>query len=207
MQILEKLQERPWYFQFTLFSVIGLLVFILFYHFVTKSVRASTTELEQQVKKLQKENAQAQIASQRINEFRANYETARHDYEELKALLPEQRELTTVLQGLQERARNRLTVRRFTPKDDIQQDYFSGKPIEVEVSGSYNNIGEFFAQMAAYQRIVSITDFKVIQSSDQYGGRSVDGQFNLTAYYASPEKLKSGPATKGKKKGKKEGKK
>ena len=77
-------------------------------------------------------NAQAQIASQRLNEFRAVYKAREEEYEELKALLPEQRELTMVLQGVQDRARsNGLVLRKFLPKDDIQEGNYSGKKIEV----------------------------------------------------------------------------
>ncbi|HEX6625757.1 MAG TPA: hypothetical protein VF064_18720, partial [Pyrinomonadaceae bacterium] len=62
--------------------------------------------------------------------------------------------------------------------------------------------GQFFAQMASYQRIVSITDFKIMRLKgnrlkDVTEGRTVDAQFLLTAYYVSPEKLQTAaPAAK-----------
>ncbi|MGI9106145.1 MAG: type 4a pilus biogenesis protein PilO, partial [Pyrinomonadaceae bacterium] len=105
---------------------------------------------------------------------------------------PEQRELTSVLQGIQERARSsRLSFTSFMPKDEVQEDFYAGKRIQVGVSSSYNRLGGFFAQIAAYQRIVSITDFKVSRLSEQHVGRTVDAQFTLTAYYASNEKLQN----------------
>ncbi|HEX8852747.1 MAG TPA: type 4a pilus biogenesis protein PilO, partial [Pyrinomonadaceae bacterium] len=77
--------------------------------------------------------------------------------------------------------------------DEVQQDFYTGKPIEVEVTGTYNNVGAFFASIASYQRIVSVTDFKVAQVKDQKEGenRSINAKFLLTAYYASPEKLQN----------------
>lgn len=188
---LANLQEKPWFVQLAVFGLVAALLYGGFWYMVTSSTRAETTSLNEQIAKLQQDNERARIASQRINDFRAAYARAQADYEELKALLPEQREVTSVLQGLQERARGRLTVRRFTPKEDFQQDFYSGKPIEVEVSSSYNNLGAFFAQMAAYQRIVSITDFKVTQMSEQNSNKTIDAQFLLTAYYVSAEKLQN----------------
>ena len=188
---LETLQDKPWYLQFVIFVTVALAVYGGFWYFMTSGTRAETRELEEKVATLRQANARAQIASQRLNEFKVSYERAQADYDDLKALLPEQRELTTVLQGVQERARGRLSVRRFSPKDDVQQDFYTGKPIEVEVTGTYNNLGAFYAQMAAYQRIVSITDFKVVQVKEQRGGKTIDAQFLLTAYYLSPEKLQS----------------
>lgn len=192
---LDALQQKPWHFQFAVFGFVALLIYGGFWYFVTSGTRAETTELQAQVDKLQQENARAQIASQRLNDFKAAYARTQADYEDLKALLPEQRELTTVLQGIQDRARGRLSVTRFSPKEDVQQDFYAGKPIEVEVSSSYNKLGAFFAQIAAYQRIVSITDFKVSRLKEQNAGNTVDAQFLLTAYYASNEKLQSVPKT------------
>ncbi|HJQ33364.1 MAG TPA: type 4a pilus biogenesis protein PilO [Pyrinomonadaceae bacterium] len=190
---LDGLQEKPWYMHLAVFGGVALVVYGAFYYFVTSGTRAETAEVETQVEQLQRANAGAQIASQRLTEFKATYERAKADYEDLKALLPEQRELTMILANVQDRARGRLTLRKFTPKDEVQQDFYTGKPVAVEVSGSYNNLGQFFAQMASYQRIVSITDFKVTKLKDskdtQADGDTLSAEFLLTAYYVSPDKL------------------
>jgi type IV pilus assembly protein PilO len=188
---LDALQQKPWYYQLAVFGLVALLIYGGFWYFVTSGTRAETQDLQAQVDKLQQENARAQIASQRLNDFKAAYASAQADYEDLKALLPEQRELTSVLQGVQDRARGRLSITRFTPKEDVQEDFYAGKPVEIEVSSSYNNLGAFFAQIAAYQRIVSISDFKLSRMKEQSAGKTVDAQFLLTAYYASSEKLQS----------------
>ncbi|HEX8118598.1 MAG TPA: type 4a pilus biogenesis protein PilO, partial [Pyrinomonadaceae bacterium] len=195
---LDALQEKPWYLQFAVFGVIALVVYGAFWYFVTRSTRAETAEIESKVEQLLRSNAGAVVASQRLNEFKANYERAKADYEDLKLLLPEQRELTMVLQNVQDRAKGRLTLTKFSPQDEVQQDFYTGKPVQIEVTGSYNNLGQFFAQMASYQRIVSITDFKVSKmAADKAAGdlktnQTVSASFLVTAYYVSPEKLDGG---------------
>jgi type IV pilus assembly protein PilO len=195
---LDALQDKPWYVHLAAFGAIALLVYGVFYYFVTSGTRAETAEVEAQVVQLQSANAGAQIASQRLNEFKANYTRAQADYEDLKALLPEQRELTTVLANVQDRAKGKLTLRKFTPKDDEQQELYAAKPVEIEVTGTYNQIGQFFSQMASYQRIVSITDFKVTKLKenllkDKKDGKTVNAVFTLKAYYVAPEKLQPAP--------------
>jgi type IV pilus assembly protein PilO len=192
---LDTLQEKPWYIQLAVFGGLALLVYAGFWYFVTSGTRAEAKDLNDKVAVLKGQNAQAQIASQRLNEFRAAYASRQAEYDELKALLPEQRELTSVLQGVQDRARgSRLSLRRFSPKEDLQQDFYSGKPIEVEVTSSFASLRQFFDQMAKYQRIVSISDFKINQAPDQNANRSIDAQFLLTAYYVSAEKLQTSAA-------------
>lgn len=183
------LLDKPWHLQLLLCSLVAALLYGGFWYLVIKGKSDQTAEINKQVEQLQQANAASQAASQRINEVRATYARTQADYADLVALLPEQRELTNVLASLQERARGQLTLRRFTPKEDFKKEFYSGKPIEVEVTGAYNKLGKFFAQMAAYQRIVSITDFNIKGMDEQKTGRTIDGQFTLTAYYVSPEQL------------------
>ncbi|MDH3530188.1 MAG: type 4a pilus biogenesis protein PilO, partial [Acidobacteriota bacterium] len=132
----------------------------------------------------------AKIATQRINEFRTLYATKEQEYDELKVLLPEQREITNVLQGLQDTAgQSRLIVSRFSPREDSQQEFIMAKPVEVEVDSNFNNLRDFFDKMAKLQRIVSITDFSLKQLDNQTANKTLHAQFLLTAYYASPDDL------------------
>jgi Tfp pilus assembly protein PilO len=184
------LKAVPWYLRLTIFVVVAAVFYGAFYYFVTSGTRKETKAMNAEIAQLLPRNAQAQIASQRLNEFRAIYRARQEEYDELKALLPEQRELTMVLQGLQDRARNTgLTFRRFNPKEDVQQENYSGKKIEVGVSSSFAQLRAFFEQVAHYQRIVSITNFELKQIDKQSPMQTVEARFDLTAFYVSAESL------------------
>lgn len=190
------LQTMPWYLRLIMFVAVAGVMYGGFWYFITRPTRAQTKELNDEIALLLPKNAQAQIASQRLNEFRAVYKAREEEYEELKALLPEQRELTMVLQGVQDRARNNgLVLRKFIPKDDLQQENYSGKRIEVSVTSSFASLRAFFEQLAQYQRIVSITNFQLNQLEKPSGSKTVDATFDLTAYYVSAEKLQKPSAT------------
>lgn len=186
--------SKPWYLKLGVFVVLALLVFGGFWYLFISSTRAETQEINDKIAVLLPKNAQAQIAKQRLGEFQAAYKARQQEYEELKALLPEQRELTTVLQGVQDRARSSsLSLRRFSPKDDFQQDFYNGKKIEIGVNSSFAGLRSFFEQMAHYQRIVSITNFEIKQVDKEAKGKTVDAKFDMTAYYVSAEKLQKSP--------------
>jgi Tfp pilus assembly protein PilO len=185
----------PWYLRFGIFAVIALVVYGGFYYFVTSGTRKDTKDLQSQIETLKKANAEAQIASQRLSEFRAAYKNKQEELAELNALLPEQRELTKVLEGIQDRARlTGLSLRKFSPKDDVQQDFYSGKKIDVAVQSSFSGLRSFFDQMAHYQRIVSINNFEVKQLDKQALSKTIEARFDLTAYYVSAEKLQKAAA-------------
>jgi len=185
-----KIQALPWYLRLTAFVVVAGTLYAGFWYFVTRGTRIETQAMQTEIAELRAKNAQAQIASQRLNEFRAIYKAREEEYDELKALLPEQRELTMVLQGLQDRAKNNgLTLTRFNPGADLQQDNYSGKKIEVNVTSSFAALRAFFEQLAHYQRIVSVTNFELRQLDNQQSGKTVNARFDLTAYYVSAESL------------------
>jgi Tfp pilus assembly protein PilO len=184
------LKSVPWYLRLMVFVFVAGAFYGAFWYFITSGTRKETKAMEAEIAQLLPRNAQAQIASQRLNEFRAIYKARQEEYDELKALLPEQRELTMVLQGLQDRARNTgLIFRRFNPKEDVQQENYSGKKIEVGVSSSFAALRAFFEQVAQYQRIVSITNFDLKQIDKQSPNQTVEARFDLTAFYVSAESL------------------
>jgi type IV pilus assembly protein PilO len=188
--MIEKLKNMKWYFQLIMLVVVAGLLYASVWYFVTGPTREEVAQLSEQVTQLRAKNEAARIATQRINEFRALYASKAAEYEELKVLLPEQREITNVLQGLQENARDaRMAVMRFSPRDDTQRDSIMAKPVEVEVDSNFTNVRAFFEKMAKLPRIVSITDFKINQLDKQTAEKTLHAQFLLTAYYADPNAL------------------
>lgn len=193
--MLEKIKNLKWHFHLIILVGVAALIYSGVWYFVTSETRAEVAALNDQVSQLQAKNETARVATQRINEFRALYASKAEEYEELKVLLPEQREITNVLQGLQDTANgSRMMVMRFAPREDSQQDSIMAKPVEIEVDSNFNNLRAFFESMAKLPRIVSITDFKINQLEKQSDSKTLHAQFLLTAYYAAPTDLNATPA-------------
>ena len=196
--MLEKIKNLKWHFQLLLLVSVAALVFSSVWYFYTSETRAEVAALNDQVSQLQAKNETARVATQRINEFRALFASKSEEYEELKVLLPEQREITNVLQGLQDTANgSRMMVMRFAPREDTVQDAIMAKPVEVEVDSNFTNLRAFFGAIAQLPRIVSVTDFKINQLDKQNQVKTLHAQFLLTAYYAAPTDLNAKPAAPG----------
>ena len=188
--MLEKFKTQPWHIQLIVLVGIVALLYTTFWYLVTSDMRVEVQSLNDQTTALAAKNRDAEVATAHITEFRARYASKSAEYDELKVLLPEEREITNVLQGLQDTARDsRLIVSRFSPREDALQDSMMAKPVEIEVDSNFNNLRAFFDKMAKLQRIVSISDFKLNQLDKQSADRTLHAQFLLTAYYAAPENL------------------
>ena len=195
--MLEKIKNLKWQLQLALMVGLATLLYLGVWYYVTGPTRAEVAELNDQVAALQAKNEAARVATQRINEFRALYASKASEYEELKVLLPEQREITNVLQGLQDNAKDsRLVVMRFSPRDDTQADVIMAKPVEIEVDSNFANLHAFFDKMAKLPRIVSISDFSIKQLDKQTEAKTLHASFLLTAYYADPEAMNKPAAPK-----------
>ncbi len=186
----DKFNALAWYMQLLILVGIASLLYTGVWYFYSSDARAEVQKLNEEVTMLKTQNEAARVATQRINEFRALYATKSVEYDELKVLLPEQREITNVLQGLQDTAgESQLIVQRFSPQEDTQNDTLMAKPVQIEVDSNFNNLRVFFDRMAKLQRIVSITDFKLNQLDKQTEKKTLHAQFLLTAFYATPEDL------------------
>lgn len=196
--MLEKIKNLQWHFQLILLVSIAAVLYLCVWHFFTSVTREEIAVLNEEASQLRAKNEAAVVATQRINEFRALYASKAEEYEELKVLLPEQREITNVLQGLQDTANgSRMIVMRFSPRDDTQKDSIMAKPVEVEVDSNFTNLRAFFDAMGRLPRIVSITDFKINQLDKQSEAKTIHAQFLLTAYYAAPTDFNAKPAVPG----------
>ncbi len=185
----------PWYLRLAIFGGVAVVLYAGFWYFMTKGMHEEVVQLQDEVTALKQKNATAQVDSQRLANFKALYQDKQQEYDDLKALLPEQRELTNVLQGIQDRAHNaRLVLKSFSPKDDFQEDFYNGKKISVGVTSSFSSLREFFELMARYQRIVSISNFEIKQLEKQAKDKTIDASFELTAYYVSAESLQQAAA-------------
>ena len=187
---MDKLKNLAIHWQLLVLIGAASVLYGAFWYMVTSGIREETAQVQEQVNALQQKNEVARIATQRIEEFRALAQARSAEYDELKVLLPEQREITNVLQGLQDTARgSRLTLLRFSPKDDSTQGFITAKPVEVEVTSNFHSLRAFYERMAKLTRIVSITDFKINQRDKQAADKTLESQFLLTAYYATPESV------------------
>ena len=196
--MLDKIKDLQWHYHLLMLVGLAALIYGGVWYFITGPTRDEIAALNDQISQLQAKNEVARVATQRINEFRALFASKSAEYDELKVLLPEQREITNVLQGLQDTANgSRLVVMRFAPREDSTQDSIMAKPVEVEVDSNFANLQTFFAAMGKLARIVSITDFKLNQLEKQSDSRTLHAQFLLTAYYAAPTDINAKAAVPG----------
>lgn len=68
-----------------------------------------------------------------------------------------------------------LQEKLFVPKPEIPKDFYAEKPIEIRLSGSYHEIGNFVSGIAALPRIVTLHDINITpESKDSFDHLSME---------------------------------
>jgi type IV pilus assembly protein PilO len=199
--------RMAWYYQMAvLLALVGLLIFAADAAFYSDT-RSQTVKIREQTDQLKSKNAQGNIVRQNLKKAEETLKEKRAEIDRLRDLLPDQVEISTVYDSIKEFMReDKLELKRFVHLKTAPSDFYTAQPIEVEVTGTYDNLGQFFSKLGFFKRIVSVTDVEIKQAEDaaQQVGRSINSSFVVTAYYISPENLekltmKKPPAPAGKK--------
>ena len=184
--------RMAWYYQMgVLLLLSGLLIFAADYLLYSEK-RAETAKIEDKVQQLKAKNAQGSIIRQNLAATEQTLIEKREEIDRLRDLLPDQVEISRVYDNIKDFLREqRLELKRFVHMKSASADFYTAQPIQIEVTGSYDSLGQFFSRLGFYSRIVSVTDVEVKQAEDggQEVGRSINGSFVVTAYYIAPDNL------------------
>lgn len=182
----------PWFIQLLILIVVGvLIVFAVDYTFLA-DVREETKKKNVELDKLREENRKGAIVRDNLKAYQKRFDQAQTELRDLRELLPEDVEISKVLENIQQQAtEQRLVLKNFQPRDLVKREFYKEKPINIQVTGLYNNLGRFFQQIATYRRIVNISDVDIKKVVEQTENRNIDASFTVTAFLASEQDVTS----------------
>src|SRR5947207_3670200 len=184
--------RMAWYYQMGLLLFLSAVLIFAADYLLYSEKRAQTAKTEEKIQQLKAKNAQGSIIRQNLAATEQTLKEKREEIDRLRDLLPDQVEISRVYDNIKDFLREqRLELKRFVHLNAIPAEFYTAQPIQIEVTGSYDSLGQFFSRLGFYPRIVSVTDVEIKQAEDnaQEVGRSINGAFVVTAYYIAPENL------------------
>ncbi|MGJ7915922.1 type 4a pilus biogenesis protein PilO [Massilia sp. LXY-6] len=122
--------------------------------------------------------------------------------ERLEKQLPSKAEMAALLSDINQAGLGRgLQFELFKPGQVVVKDYYAELPIDIKVTGSYHDIGEFAADMAKMPRIVTLNNLSLAAGKD--GVLSLDAVAKTFRYLDQEELDAQSQARRKKKKDKK----
>src|SRR4029078_4958034 len=92
--------------------------------------------------------AKGVATARRLPQFQTEVAELERRLENLRAVLPGQKDVHDIVRRVQERpTQSSLTIQRFTPQEPKQEALYASLPFKIRAEGTYHNLGLFFARI------------------------------------------------------------
>jgi type IV pilus assembly protein PilO len=175
-----------------------------FFYFIHMPKTASIGRLKRSYGDLQTRVAKAKKDAENLEKYRKEYKEAEGKFKLALQLLPDKREIPSLLEGISRSGRQSgLEFLLFKPGKEIAKEFYAEIPVKIEVTGGYHNLAVFFAKVAQLPRIVNISDLSIkAVASTQQGQGALQASCSATTYqFIEPKQAEpeQGKGQKGKK--------
>jgi type IV pilus assembly protein PilO len=149
-------------------------------------IRVKRTELAG----LQQEIQKGRAAERKLAQFREEIKRLELDLAKLLQILPSKRNTEDLIKRIETLTRQGdFTLRKFTPGEFANKDFYSEWPIDIQLEGTYHNLALFFDRMSRFSRIINVEEMKMSGLNDPLGGKSIAASFTAKTFiYTADEK-------------------
>lgn len=123
---------------------------------------AQLEKKEQEEQQLRQEFATKQARAANLDAYKTQLEEMRRSFGAMLRQLPGQAEIDALLIDISQAGLAAgLQQELFAPQPEVQREFYAEVPIQIRLSGSYHQFGEFASSVAALPRIVTLHDIKI----------------------------------------------
>jgi type IV pilus assembly protein PilO len=177
------LGKLPWYGQIGAFVLLAMGGVGAFYYYYEMGAQAEMKARSKQLATLRSDIEKGLATAKKLPEFRAEVEELEARLTNLRAVLPEEKDVADLLRKLQTlAAQSQLTITAFKPASVVTKELHAEWPISIEVHGTYHNLASFFDQLGKFTRIVNITGLDVKTRAKQESNSTISATCVATTF-------------------------
>ena len=187
------LSKLPWYAQIGAFVVVSGLAVFGFWKFYVAEMQADIDTRQTRLTALKADIAKGVATARRLPQFQSEVAELEHRLENLRAVLPEQKDVADILRRVQGLAtQSTLTIQRFTPQEPKQEAMYAALPFKLRAEGTYHNLGLFFDRISKFPRIINVGEIVIKPRQPQDPSASIEAECVATTFILQESKA---PAT------------
>jgi type IV pilus assembly protein PilO len=162
-----------------------------------QQTRDALDKAVQERTRLRQEVTQLQVYRQRYGELKQQMDALQKQFDTLKTIVPEEKEVDEFIRLLQGAASaSNVQVRRLTAQAVVAKEYHYEMPFDVQADGPYFNVLDFFGRLGRLSRIINVGDL-TFQDPDKISGprypmrpgTTVSGVFTAVTFFTKPAEL------------------
>jgi type IV pilus assembly protein PilO len=187
--------KLKWYYQVLLVTgLCGGLLALFWYQYLTpinediQSKMKTLADLQVLIAKSLQQQKQLEQIKKEAQELQARLDV-------LKTVLPQERETDQIFRSVQQQATtSALRILRVGPRATIDHEVYTEWPIDMQVTGTFHNVGTFLDRIRQLPRIVNITGLRMAarnSQGEQAFTSSIDATYVATTFVYKEEGIAS----------------
>jgi len=192
------LKTMPWYGQLGVFVGIALVLAGAFWYFVESPKQVELQAQAKELSEIRSRISTGQALARQLPEFRKQVATLEARLEQLKPILPDERDAGDLLRRVQTLAtQSNLQVRGFRPQAITTKEMYAEWPIALQLEGNYHNLGAFLDRVSKFPRIINIGNLALVSKEPPTANTSMTiGATATTFVFVDPPPPAPEPASK-----------
>jgi type IV pilus assembly protein PilO len=143
-------------------AVVAVLLCGGFYYFWYSDALAKQKKHETRLADLQKQIRALEATANKLPEFQREVQALEARLETLKRILPPEKEMPDLMRRVQYlAAQSSLSIKKFNPAAVAQKDFYQEVPVNLDVEGTYHNLGAFLDRVSRMSRLVNMGNVKI----------------------------------------------
>lgn len=190
MEFRTGLEDKPWWAALLLGLILAGAIYFAGNHYLLKPRQENLTRLDAKLGELQAKIQEGRAAKAQLPQFRQEVQRLELELDKLLRVLPARRNTPELLRRIRDLTeQGDFNLKRFTPGNFVDQEFFSEWPIAVSLEGTYHNLALLFDRVSRFSRIINIEGLKVSESKSRTAaGHTITASFTAKTFvYKEPE--------------------
>ena len=188
------LGKLPWYAQVGAFVAVSAVAVFGFWNFYVKDMQADIDTRALRLSTLRADVAKGVATARRLPEFQKQVGELQARLENLRAVLPEQKDVADILRRVQGLAtQSNLQLQSFQPQPAKQQAMYAELPHKLQVEGSYHNFGAFLDKVSKFHRIITVGEIRIKAATKPQANATISAECVATTFVLQESKSPAKP--------------
>jgi len=177
------LNKLPWKVQVGVFLAVAVAALGGFYWYYVQGAQDAIATQQKTLDGMLAEAAKANATARQLKGFQAQVGELSARLDNLRAVLPEEKDVGDLLRRLQTLAtQSNLTIRGFKPAPIVQKQTHAEWPIQLDLDGTYHNLGLFFDRVSKFPRIINVSTVRIKAKDKPQPGSTITASCTATTY-------------------------
>jgi type IV pilus assembly protein PilO len=188
------LNKLSWKAQVGLFLVVAVAAAGGFYWYYVQDVQASIATEQARLDTMKVEIEKGRTTARQLPEFQRQVGELQVRLDLLRAVLPEEKDVSDLLRRLQTLAtESNLQIKGFKPAAIVTKQTHAEWPITLELDGTYHNLGLFFDRVSKFPRIINVSGVTIKGKDKPQPGSTISAACVATTYVLIEAPAKPAP--------------